>query len=217
MFPIPAVVRMARLTAILETLCKKKEKRVSSSQLALLSGYSAHTIRKDINYLGNPGENGAGYETKELLAFIRNRLNLEKPVKTIIVGLGKIGGSLLHYSQFMSEGIEIVAGFDSSINRIEQMPSAIPLYPSYEIETIAQEKKAELGVIAVPQEFAQKTADRMVAGGIKGILNFSNATINVPDSVLLRTLHLTEELMLLASMVRHKHKETSKVKEFSTS
>lgn len=204
MIPTPAVARMARLTAILERVCENKEKRISSSQLAQLSGYPAHTIRKDISYLGNPGENGAGYESKELLSFIRSRLNLEKPVKTIIVGLGKIGGSLLNYSQFISEGIEIVAGFDSSINLIEQIPTSIPLFPSYEIETVAQEKEAELGVIAVPQEFAQKTADRMVAGKIKGILNFSNATIEVPDSVLLRTLHLTEELMLLASMVRNR-------------
>lgn len=202
MIPTPTASRLARLLTILDRLLQENEEKVSSSKLAFLSGYPAHTIRKDINHLGNPGENGAGYEVKTLHQFIKQRLNLSKPIKAVIVGLGRLGSSILSYPGFENKGIEIVAGFDSSLNKIEQMSNAIPLHPSFEIEEVVQSLNAELGIIATPAQSAQKSADRLVRGGVKGILNFASATLRVPSTVLVRNLYVADELLVLATQVR---------------
>ncbi len=202
MIPEPAAHRLARLTVILDQISREGKTRVSSTTLSTLSGYPANTIRKDISYLGNPGDKGAGYDTVQLLSFIQNCLNLTEPVKTGIAGLGRLGSSLISYPGFNGRGIKILAGFDSSINKIEQSNISIPLFPSYEITEVAEQLKLELGIICVPEEFAQKTADRMIAGGIKGILNFSPATLTVPPTVTMRNLFVAEELIFLASQIR---------------
>jgi len=205
--PKPAARRLARLTVLIDELSQSNQVSISSSQLAKLSGFSAQTIRKDISYLGNPGNNGSGYDVNELLTFIREKLNLLEPVRAAIVGLGKLGSSLLNYQGFGHQGIEIVAGFDSSINKIEQLRSTIPLFPSYDIEDRVRELRIELGIIAVPAEVAQKTAERMRLGGIRGILNFSPATLNLDNDVSVRNFYFAEELMVLATEIRTKAKE----------
>lgn len=202
MIPAPTASRLARLTVILDQISRDGEDRVSSAQLSRLSGYTAHTIRKDISYLGNPGDNGSGYETAQLLNFIRAKLNLIQPVRAGIAGLGRLGSSILSYPGFAGQGIDIVAGFDSSVNKIEQLHHSVPLYPSYEIEEETARLKLELGIIAVPADAAQITADRMIAGGIRGILNFSPATLQVPPTVSVRHLYVAEELMVLAAKIR---------------
>lgn len=202
MIPTPTASRLARLLTILDRLLQENEEKVSSSKLAILSGYPAHSIRKDINQLGNPGENGAGYEVKSLYQFIKDKLNLSNPIKAVIVGLGRLGSSILNYPGFESRGIEIVAGFDSSLNKIEQMSNAVPLHPSFEIEEIVRQYKAELGIIATPASSAQKSADRLIQGGIKGILNFASATLRVPPTVQVRNLYVAEEVLVLATQVR---------------
>ena len=40
----------------------------------------------------------------------------------------------------------------------------------------------EIGVIAVPARAAQAVADRLVAAGMRGILNFAHRRIQVPPA-----------------------------------
>ncbi|MCH7728178.1 MAG: hypothetical protein IH991_17125 [Planctomycetes bacterium] len=47
----------------------------------------------------------------------------------------------------------------------------------------AAENKIKLGMIAVPASAAQSVADRLVAAGIEGIVNFAPMTITLPDHV----------------------------------
>lgn len=202
MIPTPTANRLAHLIAVLDRLALSGESKISSAKLADLTGFTAHTIRKDINCLGSPGENGSGYEIEALATFLRKGLNIAQPINTIIVGLGRLGQSLLAYRNFEKQGIKIVAGFDSSLNKIEQLSFPIALHPSYEIEEVAKATKAELGIIAVPSESGQKVADRMVAGGIKGILNFTPTFLKVPGCVNVRNFYVAEELLTLAALVR---------------
>jgi len=53
-------------------------------------------------------------------------------------------------------------------------------------------------VIAVPARAAQAVADRLVAAGMRGILNFAHRRIQVPPTVALRTVNLSIELESLA-------------------
>jgi redox-sensing transcriptional repressor len=53
-------------------------------------------------------------------------------------------------------------------------------------------------VIVVPGEQAQAIADRLVAAGVKAILNFAPAQLGVPDEVSLKNVNLALELEALS-------------------
>jgi redox-sensing transcriptional repressor len=56
-------------------------------------------------------------------------------------------------------------------------------------------------MIAVPASSAQLVADRLVAVGVEGILNFAPVTINLPESVSQIGVDLAIELEQLAFSV----------------
>src|SRR5918998_825435 len=55
-----------------------------------------------------------------------------------------------------------------------------------------------IGIIATPPASAQEVAERFVDAGIKSILSFAPAVVNVPPDVSLRKVDLAMELQILA-------------------
>jgi len=53
-------------------------------------------------------------------------------------------------------------------------------------------------VIATPAEAAQDVADRLVAAGVRSILNFAPVVLTVPEDVEVRKVDLAVELQILA-------------------
>jgi redox-sensing transcriptional repressor len=67
-----------------------------------------------------------------------------------------------------------------------------------DLEAIVRRDEVAIGIICTPAAAAQSVADRMVAAGIRSILNFAPAVISVPDDVSLRKVDLSIELQILA-------------------
>ncbi|MFW5775345.1 MAG: redox-sensing transcriptional repressor Rex [Chitinivibrionales bacterium] len=200
MLPKPVVTRLCTLYRLLIELGGQGAATVSSTELGGMLGVSAHSIRKDIAHLGEIGNVGAGYAVETLRDAICARLNLSRHRNCCIVGLGRLGSAVLDSDRFASSGFEIVAGFDSSINRLETIRTDISVYPAYQIARIASEKKIELGIIAVPAAAAQQTAERLIEGGVRGILNFSSAIIRqIPPDVFVTNMDFVRECTILAA------------------
>jgi len=199
--PVPTIERLTILCTILDRLEKDGITSISSSELSKITGVQANTIRKDINYIGQPGAE-AGYNIKTLKSTIELGLGLHIGRKACIVGLGDLGGVILNLTDFLGSNIKIEVGFDSSINRLETFKTDIPLYPAYRIEEIVNNKQIELGVITVPPSAAQAVADRLIKGGVKGILNFTPVVIKSsnPD-VSIRNIHMLEEFKILSALI----------------
>lgn len=70
------------------------------------------------------------------------------------------------------------------------------------IPTVVAATGAELGLIAVPSEAAQTVADRLVAAGIQGLLNFAPVVLRAPSHVSVQTVDLTVQLEQLAFLVQ---------------
>jgi redox-sensing transcriptional repressor len=197
----PAIERLSILYSILEDFEKSKKTLVSSAELGRLMNIQPHTIRKDINFLGQAGGE-AGYNVSILKNIIKQSLGFDVPRNACIVGLGRLGSAIMNFSGFLGSNIKIAAGFDSSINRIETFVCDIPLFPAYEIPEIVKSKNIELGVIAVPPTSAQMTADRLIDGGVKGIINFAPVTIkvNTPE-IVVRNFYVLEEFRILSALI----------------
>ncbi len=191
---------MCKLYGILQRIGSDSE-YVSSKELATLMGTTDHTVRKDISTLNIMGFTRKGYHVAELTATLGKALQLIRPYKTCIVGLGRLGAALLDYEAFKGDGFEIVAGFDSNTNKIERLRTTINVYHSSDLDHVVKNKSIEIGIIAVPQGSAQEVATTLVKSGIKGILNFSPVHLKVPKEVALYNMDFTSALRFVASQI----------------
>lgn len=110
--------------------------RISSKELSELLKSTASQVRQDFNNFGGFGQQGYGYNVKELLCQMERIMGVGAPYSTIIVGSGNLGQALAGYKGFAKNGFKLVAMFDRNpklvglkINDIDiQDAENLPLY-----------------------------------------------------------------------------------------
>jgi redox-sensing transcriptional repressor len=178
------------------------QRTVSSQGLARESGVTSAQVRKDLSYFGNFGKRGLGYGVPRLKKEIRLILGLNRRWRVALVGAGNMGSALFSYKEFRRQGFDFAGVFDVSADRVGQEWRDLRVRHIDDLETETTRLGMEIGVIAVPARAAQSVADRMVAAGMRGILNFAHRRIQVPPDVALRTVNLSIELESLAFEIK---------------
>ncbi len=176
--PGPTLKRLCKIYSILTELEKSGVERISSRDLGTKIGVPSHSIRKDITYINWKGKTGSGYRLVELKESISTALGLDRERRACIVGIGKLGKALMKFPDLYAKNFSIVAGFDSSINKIETYKTDLPLYPAYQIPEVVKRESIELAIIAVPGNAAGDVAETLIENGIKGIINFSQMLLS---------------------------------------
>jgi redox-sensing transcriptional repressor len=200
--PQPTIMRLCAIYQLLCNLEKEGVKRVSSAELEEKTGIPSHTVRKDINFIGEVGSTRSGYEVAKLKQHIVKKLGLDRERKACLVGLGRIGSAILQWPISTDGEFRIVAGFDSDINKVETIKTSIDVFPSYEIPEVVKRMGIELGIIAVPAARAQEVADRLMEAGVKGIVNFAPAIITSRrNDCFIRNMDIGGELRVLSAMM----------------
>ena len=195
------IYRLCRILKVSQAGVEDGVEYLPSNKLGSMIGESADTIRKDITHLEGIESGKSGYKLETLISGIKDALNLHRKKSCCVVGLGSIGSGVLKYQGFSRNGYNIVAGFDASNNKIELLDTDIDLYPMYEIEDIVKAKNIELGIIAVPESSAQDVADRLIEGGIKGIVNFAPTVIKTDNkNIHVKNIDITTELNFLSAL-----------------
>lgn len=186
----------AYLRALL-CLADKGIETVSSQDLAEACGVKPTMVRKDMSYFGEFGTRGVGYRVGELIEAVRGILNLETPVKAVLVGVGNIGRALLAYPGFREEGFHIVAAFDRDPGTIGQTINDIVVEDVAGVESRIREEGIRLGIVAVEVSDAPEVARRMAEAGVKALLSFAPCDLNMPDNVEVTCVDLAMELARL--------------------
>jgi len=176
-----------RLVTLSQILSQQNDKeKITSVDIAKITGWSEATIRRDISLLELHSGKSNGYYIEELRKSIQEKLNLSLEIekhRCCIVGLEKLGESLLSNSNFGKSNFDLVAGFDSNTNRIEIMNSKIPLFSTIELKSIIELKKIEFAILCVADEKAQEIAEKLVSFGIKGIVNYTNTILSLNQEI----------------------------------
>ena len=209
MTPIPEPAR-ERLLCLMRFLEKRSGGRITSAEVEAATGWSSHSIRKDISCLCGGGGlgNSAGYDPQTLIPAIRQALGLGIRRRICVVGLGRLGSAYLNYQGFGPDGdFELVAGFDTNVNRVEILKSPAPLYPAYKMAEVISRLGIELALLCVPEDAAQGAAEKLAASGIRGIVNFAPATLRLQGDVVVRNVYVIDELRALAVRLADKNEE----------
>ncbi len=169
---------------------------ISSRSLADFVGVPSWQIRKDFSYFGDFGTPGVGYRIRRLAGEIKKILRLDAIKQAALVGVGDLGSALLAYPGFATYGLGIVAAFDVDPKKVGRVISGVKIEPVERIDTL-KKRDISLAVVAVPRAVAQPTVDRLVAIGIKGVLNFAPCKVEAPKRVKVITLDIAMELARL--------------------
>jgi redox-sensing transcriptional repressor len=192
---------VGRLPVYLRALVEMAERgatTTSSEGLADAAGVNSAKVRKDLSYLGSYGTRGVGYDVAYLIHQVRRELGLTQHWPVLIVGAGNLGHALINYKGFAERGFRIVALLDAAAGKVGERVSGLTVEHVDALDGIARREDVAIGVICTPAGAAQEVADRMVAAGIRSILNFAPAVISVPDHVSVRKVDLSLELQILA-------------------
>jgi redox-sensing transcriptional repressor len=203
---VPKVVvsRLSLYLRELQRLVASGQQTISSSQLGTLLGFSDAQVRKDLGFFGQFGYPGVGYRCDELIRAMRDILGTNHSWNVAMVGAGNLGQALLGYRGFGRQNFAIAAAFDTDPAKVGNVIQGIRIQHIDELAATVREKGIRLGMIVVPVERAQEAADRLVAAGVEGIVNFAPVTLVLPAHVQNVGVDLAIELEQLSFAVTSK-------------
>lgn len=199
--PKAVVSRLSLYLRELSHLVRDGHETTSSNHLGTRLGFTDAQVRKDLAYFGHFGYPGIGYRCEELIAAIRRILGTDQQWPAVLVGAGNLGRALLGYKGFQQRGFRIIGAFDTDPEKIGTEVEGVPVADLDRLPDFAQTNTIRLGMIAVPAASAQLVADRLIAVGVEGILNFAPVTISLPATVCLVGVDLAIELEQLSFSV----------------
>ena len=191
------IKRLPKYYRYLEELMKHDVDRISSKELGEKIGFTASQIRQDLNCFGDFGQQGYGYNVKELYNQIVSILGLGRGYEAALVGAGNIGQAVSNYSRFENMGFKITAIFDANPKLIGMKIRDVEIVDIDEMTSVLDAHKIDIGIICVPRKNAQNVADGLIKGGVRAIWNFAPVDLVVPEHVKVENVHLSESLLTL--------------------
>ena len=182
---VPDIV-IGRLPIYLRALALMQEagqEITSSQELGERLGIGSAQIRKDLSHFGEFGKQGTGYEIAYLRDQIAKILNVDQDWKMALVGLGDLGQAVLHYGGFGQKGFHIEAIFDKDPDKIGQIVENKIIRALDDLDEVIASQNIKIAILTVPAGAAQEVANKLIAVGIKAILNYAPITLNVPANI----------------------------------
>jgi len=193
-----SIRRLSLYLRALEPLIEEGASTVSSQDLAERSGTTAAQVRKDLSLFGAFGTRGLGYPVAPLVLELEAILGLTRRWPVALIGAGRIGSALHAYPQFRARGFDIVTLLDDDPAKIGTFWGATRIRPLAELESEVEAHGVQIAILAVPASVAQEVAERAVAAGVRGILNFAPVRLRLPDGVRVNPVNLALELEALS-------------------
>ncbi len=192
------IKRLPRYYRYLGELADEGVSRISSRELSELMHVTASQIRQDLNHFGGFGQQGYGYNVRNLYDEIGKILGLDKNHKLVVIGAGHLGQALSNYVNFERRGFHILGIFDNDTNRVGMKIRDVSVSPMEELEDFIRSNDIDIAVLTIPKTSAVAVAETLVKCNIKAIWNFAHVDLAVPDDVIVENVHLSESLMRLS-------------------
>lgn len=195
--PEPTLRRLPWYLSNAKLMREKGEKYVSSTQISKQINIDASQIAKDLSYVDIVGRTRVGYDIDLLIQVLEDFLGFTNMHKAYLFGVGSLGGALLRDSGLSHFGLQIVGAFDVNPDLVGTKINGIPIYHSDDFEKRMKLDGVNIGVLTVPIAIAQEISDKMIAGGIKAIWNFTPFRIRVPENIVVQNTSLYAHLAVM--------------------
>lgn len=197
--------RLSVYLRCLNYLESRKEKTISSRELAERFHLNSAQIRKDLAHFGEFGIRGVGYNVALLKQHLIKTLGIDRRRGVVIAGAGNLGLALADYRGFNSGGFAIIALLDTDpLKSGRASRSGIPIEPFARLNEIVKRENVEIGIVAVPAEQAQGVYERFVESGICAVLNFAPVQIKARQGVKIKSVDLRINLESLSFYLKNR-------------
>ena len=195
--PEPTLRRLPWYLSSAKLLKERGEKYVSSTQISKQINIDSSQIAKDLSYVNIAGRTRVGYDIDKLIAVLEDFLGFTNVHRAYLFGVGSLGGALLSDSGLRLFGLEIVGAFDIKPSLVGKVINNIPVYHIDEFESRIRRDNVNIGVLTVPINIAQQTTEKMIAGGIKAVWNFTPFRIRVPEGIVVQNTSIYAHLAVM--------------------
>jgi redox-sensing transcriptional repressor len=200
--PVPSVRRLPKYLLFLKQLKARGREAVSCTHIAEDLRLDPTQVRKDLSVTGIEGRPRVGYSVPALIGAIEDFLGWNNTADAFLVGSGHLGTALMGYPDFGRHGLNIVAAFDKASGKVGQVVHGKEIMHVDQMPELAMRLHVHIGILTVPPETAQATAEVMIASGIQAIWNFTPVKLLVPDSIIVENVELLSSLALLSSRLK---------------
>ena len=195
--PEPTLRRLPWYLAYVDILKAQNVEFVSSTQISRALNVDASQIAKDLSFLSVRGKTRIGYEVDALAESLADFLGFHTVHKAYVFGAGSLGCALIQDSGLAHYGLEIVAGFDVDPNKIGMSIGKVEIFHVDSLADIMEKNPATIGILTVPVDKAQETADAAIGEGIKAIWNFTPYRVKVAEGIVMANTSIYAHLALI--------------------
>jgi len=201
--PERTVERLSQYRRLLHKASELGMTTVFSHQLAEMAGATAVLVRRDLMTLGpRPGRPKRGYDVASLSQQLAAFLDAPDGLKVALIGVGNLGSALLPYFVIYRPNLHIVAAFDTSPRIYGRLQHGCMCHDVRKMETVINAMQVRIAILAIPPAPAQEMVDRLVATGIRGILNFAPTHLKAPAEVWVEQIDLGAAMEKVAFMAQ---------------
>lgn len=179
---------------------------ISATALANALGMGEVQVRKDLAMVSDGGRPKIGYLRESLVEDIEQFLGYDNATDAVLIGAGRLGQALLGYKGFDEYGLNILAAFDAA-PPAEHTQDGKPIYPMEKLQGFCRSHKVLMGIITVPEAYAQQVCDQLIASGIKAIWSFAPTHLEVPEHILVQYENMATSLAVLSMHLQAQIKE----------
>lgn len=201
--------RLPRYVRKLDELSASGITRVSSFELGQQLGFTPSQIRQDFSCFGEFGQQGYGYNVKDLRDHIAGILGTDRGYSAILIGAGHIGRALMDNFCFSEWGFNLKCGFDIDPAIIGTEIGGVPVLSKDELGDYLDNNHVDVAVLAVPKKAAVQVARMLTEHGINAIWNFTNVELMEPNSpVIVENVHFSDSLLALSYFISKAHDDS---------
>lgn len=183
-----------------KTLAAEGKRRITSAELAEKAGNTATQVRQDFFTCGGTGS----YRTEDMEKWFEKTLGTDKKNRVIVVGAGNLGRAIISYRDFENDGFFIEAAFDNDLSYEGIKVCDVPVFNINILDDYLSENRVDIAVITTPAKAAEKIAEKLIKGGVRGIWNFSPCNLKSTENCTVRNTMLTDSLLTLSFRMKER-------------
>ena len=182
--PEKTVERLSQYRRVLNKLIEIDKEFIYSHELAKLLHITPVQVRRDIMLIGHSGTLRKGYRIQDLVDLISSIIDYKNVQNVAIIGFGNLGSALLKYINTSTSNLVVKAIFDENQDKIGISYNEVICYASHRISEIVNRDDISIALLTLPPKNAQSIANKLVEAGVRGIINYTPAIINVEGAFL---------------------------------
>jgi len=192
--PPRTVERLSKYRRLLYKYRDLDEAHIFSHRLANMLNLTPEQVRRDLMLIGLNGNHRKGYNIKALIELIGNTIEPKENHYIALVGIGNLGRAVLNFIRKAETRMNVVAAFDTDKNKVNTTIAGVRCFDTSEMENVIRERSIRIAILTVPPEAAADTTDLLIRSGIKGVLNFTSVSLDVPPDIYLKNYDIITSL-----------------------